>query len=76
MERYVKVGVTAMRGADGKFLPAVDLYTKVDESEILPGTDMTKTTAAACDEIAMMFAEKMKQYIDGCEAAGVGLVGI
>ncbi len=31
-ERYVQIGVTALRGPDGTFLPAVPLYAEATEA--------------------------------------------
>lgn len=64
-ERFIQVGVTAMRDpATGKFLPAVPLYIKAEEN------------AAEADEIVIrnigkLLALRMKQYMDSCKAAGV-----
>lgn len=61
----VQVGFTAARDlGTGEFLPSIPLY--VDAS------DMTAESAnGLCDAIGKILAEKMKQYMDGCRAAGV-----
>lgn len=66
-ERFIQIGVTALRDpVTGDFLPAVPLYIREE--------DQGKTTAAfPQDETALAKAlgDKMKEYLDGCKAAGV-----
>lgn len=64
-ERYIQVGVTALRDpATGDFLPAVPLYIKAEagaeeaEQKIIEG-------------IGNLLARRIKAYVDGCREAGV-----
>lgn len=64
-ERYIQVGVTAMRDpATGEFLPAVPLYIKAEENA-------AETEEIVIRDIGKLLALRMKQYLDGCKAAGV-----
>lgn len=54
---YIQVGVTAMRGPDGSFLPAVPLYIK--------STPETKAAEEALvGDITSVLAQRMKLYVD------------
>lgn len=56
-ERYIQVGVTALRGPDGSFLPAVPLYIKE--------TPETKAAEEAfTKDVTGILAQKMKEYMD------------
>ena len=66
----VKVGTTALRGPDGDFLPAVQLYADIPEAKIQP-SGLTKTDEQACDMFLKLCADKIKHYIDNCKAAGI-----
>lgn len=71
-ERLVCVGQTALRAPDGTPLPAVPLYKIVDAGEVCIETAMlTKGECGLYDDIAAVFGEKYKQYIDGVQAEGV-----
>lgn len=76
-QRLVCVGQTALRAPDGTFLPAVPLYKIVcvdyaDERGSTPCTEeLTKGESGLYDDIAAVFGEKFKQYVDGVEGAGV-----
>lgn len=64
-ERYIQVGVTAMRDpATGEFLPAVPLYIKAEENA-------AETEEIVIRDIGKLLALRMKQYMDGCKVAGV-----
>lgn len=64
-ERYIQVGVTAMRDpATGEFLPAVPLYIKAEENA-------AETEEIVIRDIGKLLALRMKRYMDGCKAAGV-----
>lgn len=67
-KKFTQIGVTALRGQDGSFLPAVPLYVESDRLEDLrtPGAP-----AAGLDDITEIFSAKFKQYIDGKRAAAV-----
>ncbi len=57
--KFIQIGITALRDpATGGFLPAVPLYI-----EATP--DATAAEAAMIEDIGKVFAEKMKQYIEG-----------
>lgn len=63
-EKYIQVGFTAMRGTDGKFLPAVPLYVKADEAA-------DKADEELVSGIGHLLALRMKEYLDGCREAEV-----
>ncbi len=65
-EKYIQVGVTAMRGPDGKFLPAVPLYIKAEDGA-------EEAEEELIHDFAHLLALRMKEYIDGCKKAGVPL---
>ena len=65
--RYIQVGVTALRDpVTGKMLPAVPLYIQAPEN----ATEEQELEPLA-EGIAHLLALRMKQYIDGCKAAGI-----
>lgn len=66
-KKFTQIGVTALRGPDGSFLPAVPLYVESDRLEDL----RTAAPAAGLDDITEIFSAKFKQYIDGKRAAAV-----
>ena len=63
---FVQVGFTALRGPDGKFLPAVPLYIRKEcgaeeaEDELI-------------QDIGSLFCARMKQYKEECRKAGVAV---
>ncbi len=61
---YIQIGVTAMRGPDGSFLPAVPLYIKAEDSARAGEAQLT-------EDIGRLFAARMKAYIDGNRAVGL-----
>lgn len=57
-EEYIQVGITALRDPKtGDFLPAVPLYIKAT-------TESQDSEAGMLDDIASVFKDRMKQYID------------
>lgn len=64
-EVFVQVGVTALRAADGSFLPSVPLYIKAPKKDVNPKTGRYEGEEAAIKDIASVFADKFKQYVDG-----------
>ena len=57
-EEFIQVGFTALRDpATGGFLPAVPLYVRATQETTAAETEML-------DDIATLFKDKMKQYID------------
>ena len=62
-ERYIQVGVTAMRDENGDFLPAVPLFIKADDSAIAGEEQLIK-------DMAKLLAHRMKAYIDECRRSG------
>lgn len=61
---YICIGATALRDPVTRaFLPSVPLYIRAEDAE--PGA-MEKLLGDA----GALFADKMKQYMDGCAAAG------
>ena len=65
MSEFIQVGVTALRDpATGEYLPAVPLYIKADESA-------TEAHENLCNALGRLVARQMKEYLEGCEEAGV-----
>lgn len=59
MQKFIQIGQTAARDPiTGEFLPSVPLFT-----EITPETE--RAQAETTRDAAAIFAQKMKQYIDG-----------
>ena len=66
-EKYIQVGVTAMRDPKtGDFLPAIPLYVKAEDV----GEDAEKPML---EDFAKLMALRMKHYKTGCKAAGVAI---
>ena len=64
-ERFIQVGVTAMRDPNtGEFLPAVPLYIKADDKAVASEEKLTI-------DLGKLFASRMRQYRNGCRAAGL-----
>lgn len=58
-KQFIQIGITALRDpATGGFLPAVPLYIEAT-------TEAIDAEAAMIQDIGKVFAEKMKQYIEG-----------
>ena len=77
-ERLVCVGQTALRAPDGTPLPAVPLYKIVDISEVEEHKKSEPNPPSVgesglYEDIAAVFGEKFKAYVDGLEAAGIKL---
>lgn len=65
MEKYIEVGVTALRDpATGGYLPAVPLYIKAED-----GAEQAEQQLI--NDLGHLFAHQMKAYLDGCQKAGV-----
>jgi hypothetical protein len=62
---FVQVGITALRAPDGTFLPSTPIYAEVPE---VSPEGLTPTENDTIDDIAQIFAEKFKQYINGTKA--------
>jgi len=59
MQKFIEVGITALRDPKtGGFLPAVPVYIEATEAA-------TEAEAAMINDIGRVFADKMKQYIEG-----------
>ena len=66
-ERYIQIGVTALRDpVTGDFLPAVPLYIRAEEGA-------EEAEQAIIDGIGNLLARRIKQYVQGCQEAGVGI---
>ena len=63
---FIQVGVTALRGPDGKFLPAVPIYIEADQQA-------EEAEEKLIGDIGRLFAARMRAYVDGCRAAGVSV---
>ena len=67
-EKYVQVGITALRAPDGSFLDPVPLYIKEEDAgEINPNTGRTVVEDLNLEQFAKMMAGKFKQYKDGVD---------
>jgi|BioPla2DNA2_1021312.scaffolds.fasta_scaffold16687_7 hypothetical protein len=55
---YIQVGVTALRGPDGSFLPSVPLYIRATP-------EAKAAEEALIGDIASVLAERMKTYVEG-----------
>ena len=66
-KRYIQVGVTALRDpATGDYLPAVPLYVKSSEASKVG-------TLRLSEAMKFIFADKIRQYTNGCKEAGISL---
>lgn len=66
-ERYIQVGVTAMRDpATGDYLPAVPLYIRAED-----GADAGEEKLV--EDIGKLLADRMRRYQEACKAAGVAI---
>lgn len=64
-KRFIQIGITARRDPlTGGFLPAIPLYVKAEDI----GTDAEERFA---HEAGRALARMIKEYLDGCKAAGV-----
>lgn len=65
--RFIQVGMTALRDpVTGEMLPSVPLYIQAPDTEA-----EQRELEPLADGIAHLLALRMKQYIDGCKAAGI-----
>lgn len=65
MERYIQIGVTALRDpATGEFLPAVPMYIKDEDGAKESAEQLT-------EDIGKLLAARMRRYRDACKAAGI-----
>ena len=66
-ERYIQVGVTALRDpATGGYLPAVPLYIRAEE-----GAEEAEEWLIT--DLGRLMADRMRRYKEGCKAAGVSI---
>lgn len=70
-EVFKQVGVMGLRGPKGEIVENQPIYIKISKKEIDPNTGTLPVEEQALDDVAKIFAEKFKQYVDGCRAAGV-----
>lgn len=64
-ENYIQIGYTALRNpATGEYLPAVPLYIKAEDTA-------AEAEQQAINDIGNLLAMRMKEYKEGCKAAGV-----
>lgn len=63
---FVQVGFTAMRGPDGKFLPAVPIYIRKE-------CGAEEAEESLIQDIGSLFCARMKQYKEECRKAGVAV---
>jgi hypothetical protein len=69
-EVFVQIGLTALRGPDGSFLPAVPLYVKADPADVSPAGQYIGSEPALAD-VADIFADKFRQYAEARKAAAI-----
>ena len=66
-KRFIQIGTAALRNpATGEFYPSFPLYMKADDEVIA-------SREKAMQGIGRIFADKFRQYVDGCEEAGITL---
>lgn len=66
-EKYIQVGVTALRDpATGEFLPAVPLYIKAEAGA-------EEAEEKLISDIGKLMAHRIKAYMEGCKDAGIKL---
>lgn len=63
---FIECGVTALRGEDGKFLPAIPLYVAVDRADLNPRTGSSPGETELLGNIEEVLAEKFAAYVAGC----------
>lgn len=59
--KLLQIGVTSLRGPDGKFLPSVPVYDEVADSEIKKAINCEHRMI---DKAATPIAKNMKKYIE------------
>lgn len=65
-EKYIPVGLTALRDENGGFLPAVPLYIKAED-----GAEEEEQKLR--EDIGKLLGARIRKYIAECEAAGVSV---
>ena len=64
-KQFIQVGVTALRDPlTGGYLPSVPLYIEATDEAVIAENGLL-------DNIGGVLAQKFKEYMDGCKAAGV-----
>lgn len=69
-EHFIQVGITALRGPTGAFLPAVPIYIKVSQEHTPKKGKMPDVEQNLVADISGIFAEKFRQYV---QAANKGV---
>lgn len=69
---YQEIGVTALRSPDGGYLPAEPLYVKVPAKDVKDGVYVGEN--ATLQNVAEIFADKYKQYVEGVRNLSRGTV--
>lgn len=64
-ERLVQIGVTALRGPDGKPLPSVPMYIVVHADQISAKSGLTSSEESACTDFAGLMAGRFGEYMRG-----------
>lgn len=59
-----EIGRTALRDPAGNFLPSVPMYVLVSPDAVNPETGMTKGEEDLLFDVAEVFADKMRQYVN------------
>lgn len=66
-EKYIQVGVTAMREpGTGEFLPAVPLFIRAEDGA-------EEAEEKLINDIGKILAERMRRYEAACRAANISL---
>ena len=66
-EKYIQVGVTALRDpATGEFLPAVPLYIKAEDGA-------EEAEEKLIEDLGKLMAERIRRYKAACKAANVSI---
>lgn len=63
---FVQIGITALRAPDGSFLPSTPIYAEVPE---VTAEGLAPQEDKAIDSLALLLAEKFKQYKSAVAAA-------
>lgn len=67
MEKYIQIGVTALRDpGTGEYLPAVPLYIRAED-----GAEEAEEKLIA--DVGKLLAHRMRAYAEGCRKAGAAV---
>lgn len=70
MQDFIQVGIVAMRDETGGFLPSKPLFIRAEDAGgTNEQTGHAKGEEVALIDVATVFADKFRQYINGTRAA-------